>query len=177
MTDAGEKVAERIAESGRGFNVRATVTELVRAAEVSRIGVATGPGSFTGLRSGVSFALGLAMARRIPLRGMQTLRIARARARVAATGLAEAGRGRVYYLTPDDKRGIAAADSVPPAWPATGWLRMQTRMSMESAGVKLLEESELNDFATAAWSVFEGSPELAYGRVRLEYMQEMEWGS
>jgi tRNA threonylcarbamoyladenosine biosynthesis protein TsaB len=42
---------------------------------VEAIGVATGPGSFTGLRIGLAFAKGLALAQHVPLVGIPTLDI------------------------------------------------------------------------------------------------------
>ena len=67
--------------------------------EVKVLGVALGPGSFTGLRSGLALAKGLAYARRLPLVGVPTLDVVAAGVpvapdvRLAAT--LEAGRGRL----------------------------------------------------------------------------------
>lgn len=44
-----------------------------QAADIVALGVALGPGSFTGLRIGLAFAKGLALARHIPLLGVPTL--------------------------------------------------------------------------------------------------------
>ena len=44
-----------------------------RAADLSAVGVAIGPGSFTGLRIGLSVAKGLAQAQSIPVFGIPTL--------------------------------------------------------------------------------------------------------
>lgn len=54
-------VAELMAEAG------------LAAADLDRVGVATGPGSFTGLRVGLAFAKGLALARAIPCVGVGAL--------------------------------------------------------------------------------------------------------
>ncbi|HUG33574.1 MAG TPA: tRNA (adenosine(37)-N6)-threonylcarbamoyltransferase complex dimerization subunit type 1 TsaB [Anaerolineales bacterium] len=68
--------------------------------QVTALGVALGPGSFTSLRVGLAFAKGLAMARRIPLIGIPTLDIL-ARALPASDrplGVAiRAGRGRFAF--------------------------------------------------------------------------------
>lgn len=48
----------------------------VSAAEIDRVAVCTGPGSFTGLRVALSFAKGFVLPRRIPLIGIDRLRLA-----------------------------------------------------------------------------------------------------
>ncbi len=67
------------------------------AAEVQAVGVALGPGSFTGLRIGLAFAKGLALARRIPLVGVPTLDFlaaARPASDLPLVAALLAGRGR-----------------------------------------------------------------------------------
>ncbi len=67
--------------------------------DIQVLGVALGPGSFTGLRSGLALVKGLAYARRLPLVGVPTLDVLAAsvpvepEVRLAAT--LEAGRGRL----------------------------------------------------------------------------------
>src|SRR6516225_11899279 len=56
----------------------AAIDELIAAVglkltDIEGIGIAIGPGSFTGLRIGLSYAKGLAYARRIPMAGVPTL--------------------------------------------------------------------------------------------------------
>jgi tRNA threonylcarbamoyladenosine biosynthesis protein TsaB len=43
--------------------------------DLSGIGVSTGPGSYTGLRIGISTALGLSAGWQVPLKGVSTLRV------------------------------------------------------------------------------------------------------
>lgn len=65
---------------------------------VTALGVAIGPGSFTSLRVGLSFAKGLALARRLPLMGIPTLDVVAAAQPVSHLPLAaalQAGRGRL----------------------------------------------------------------------------------
>lgn len=71
--------------------------------DLTGIGVAAGPGSFTGLRIGMATAKGLAYALRIGLAGISTLEaLARAAARLPGASSADlcpaldAGRGEVY---------------------------------------------------------------------------------
>ena len=74
-----------MAEAGVGFD------------RLDRIGVTVGPGSFTGLRVGLAFAKGLALAWGTPLVGigsLEALAAGVAGGRVAAA--IDAGRGQVY---------------------------------------------------------------------------------
>jgi tRNA threonylcarbamoyladenosine biosynthesis protein TsaB len=83
---------------------RAAISDAgVSLAELDRIGVTVGPGSFTGLRVGLAFAKGLALAAGLPVVGVGTL------AALAAsdgspgpkTAVIDAGRGGVWLQTFD----------------------------------------------------------------------------
>jgi tRNA threonylcarbamoyladenosine biosynthesis protein TsaB len=66
--------------------------------DLAAIAVAVGPGTFTGLRVGVSIAKGLVLAREIPLIGVPTLAIAAAAAdEPEVVAVLPAGRGRVVW--------------------------------------------------------------------------------
>lgn len=75
--------------------------------DVTALGVAIGPGSFTSLRVGLSLMKGLALARSLPLIGVPTLDIlstAVATREVRLACLLQAGRGRLavgYYNASD----------------------------------------------------------------------------
>jgi tRNA threonylcarbamoyladenosine biosynthesis protein TsaB len=77
-------------------------------AELRAIAVATGPGSFTGLRIGLALAKGICLARHLPLIGVPTLDImaaAQPRKELPLAAAVRAGRGRLavgwYQATPD----------------------------------------------------------------------------
>jgi tRNA threonylcarbamoyladenosine biosynthesis protein TsaB len=85
----------------------------VATGQLSGVAVATGPGSFNGLRVALATAKSLALARHLPLYGVPTLDVigwgAEGFAATVAAGpvwaLLEAGRGQVYaacYIGPDD---------------------------------------------------------------------------
>lgn len=85
----------------------------LKTADLQALGVALGPGSFTGLRIGLALAKGLALARRLPLLGIPSLDILAAAQPVQGERLAavlRAGRGRlaVGWYTP--KGGTWRAD-------------------------------------------------------------------
>ncbi len=79
-------VAEVMAEANLAFS------------DLDRIAVTVGPGSFTGLRVGLSFAKGLGMALDIPVIGLDSLMVIAASAPRAGPGLAliDARRGQAY---------------------------------------------------------------------------------
>ncbi len=68
--------------------------------DLTAVGVALGPGSFTGLRVGLAAAKGLALAQGVSLIGVSTLDFtayAHQAQPVPVAALVQAGRGRVYW--------------------------------------------------------------------------------
>lgn len=97
----GACLAERHEEMVRGQDARlpaiaqACLNDAGKAfADLERIGVVTGPGSFTGIRVGVAFARGLALALKIPCIGITTLEAA----------LPAGQQGSAFVLLPAKRR-------------------------------------------------------------------------
>ena len=110
-------VAEMTWRSRENHTVELT-TQIVRVMELARvaksdlkaIGVALGPGSFTGLRVGMSVAKGLAFGAHVPLLGIPTLdALAHAHTweSLPIWALLAAGRGRYSVARYTARRGIA----------------------------------------------------------------------
>lgn len=104
VADGGRLLAVASQPMARGHQeaiallTRDVMTEAgVPFSDLARIGVTVGPGSFTGLRVGLAFAKGLALAWNIPLVGLGTLE-ALAESATGARVLAavDAGRGQIY---------------------------------------------------------------------------------
>src|ERR1700694_734581 len=93
-------VREAMYPSGRTFDLPAAFRDLAGDEALTAVAVATGPGSFTGPRTCVSFGLGLAMGLRIHILPQPSLELQSARSEEPELAVAEAGRGRVYFLTP-----------------------------------------------------------------------------
>jgi tRNA threonylcarbamoyl adenosine modification protein YeaZ len=167
----GAPAAEEIHESGRTFDLPAHFRAMVGDQMVTRVAVAVGPGSFTGLRVGVSFGLGLAIGLKIPIVALKTLPLQAARSPEPAVAVAEAGRGRVYWLGPGSKPELAEAADLPGGLPVVGWLRSSTEAAIKAAGLRFQPASKLRTFGDAAAITLESAPEVAYGSLRLEYMQ------
>jgi tRNA threonylcarbamoyl adenosine modification protein YeaZ len=104
------------------------------------LAVALGPGSFNGLRVGLSTAKGLAIARGLPLAGASTLELL-----AAEYGLAEvamnAGRGRVYLWHTNSEIELiegTAPDRVRHAGTLAelGWQRLRGGLALDATKVE-----------------------------------------
>jgi tRNA A37 threonylcarbamoyladenosine modification protein TsaB len=171
LIDGRRVLHEEIDLSGPGFDLPKRYRELLNEEGIARVAVATGPGSFTGLRVGVSFGLGLAMGLRVPIVPLSTLSLQAARADERVLAVAEAGRGRVYHLAPGGPAGVSEAQELPHEWPVVGWLRPKTEEALVAAGLRLKDEARLRTFGAAAARLLESAIEVAYGSLKLEYMQ------
>jgi tRNA threonylcarbamoyl adenosine modification protein YeaZ len=168
-------VREATYPSGRTFALPAAFRDLAGIELLTAVAVATGPGSFTGLRAGVSFGLGLAIGLKIPIFPLPSLSLQSARSDEPVLAVAEAGRGRVYFLSPGGEEGLAEpgelSKNLPQTLPVVGWLRPATESALSAAGLRFKPEGELKSFGSAASAVLESANEVSYGSLRLKYMQ------
>jgi tRNA threonylcarbamoyladenosine biosynthesis protein TsaB len=81
-------------------------------AAVDRIAVTVGPGSFTGLRVGIAFAKGLALALDKPAVGIGTLEALAAEADGLVFAVIDARRGQLYLQGFEDGRALMAPDAL-----------------------------------------------------------------
>jgi len=82
-----ERIATLLARNGIGYP------------DLQRVATTTGPGSFTGLRIGLSAARGIGLARAIPVVGISSLLALSLGAEGPATVLLDARRGEAYFQT------------------------------------------------------------------------------
>jgi tRNA threonylcarbamoyladenosine biosynthesis protein TsaB len=134
----GERLAVRIERAPRGTEgrlpvlVREVCDELgIALRDLDRLGVAEGPGAFTGLRVGLAAASGLAMALGIGVVPVDALASRAHQARLGGVLLSwlDARKGRVYAerwlddartSAPEDLTPEAALASLAPGFRATG---------------------------------------------------------
>ncbi len=140
-----ELIVEVLGDSGVGF------------ADLDRIAVGIGPGTFTGLRIGVSTARALAAARGLPLVGVSTLRSLAHRASGAA-----AGRDRAVLAVLDARRSEVFA---------AGWLPGDVA---DPAARPLLAPAALAPEALAAASPAPAPGWLAVGEGAVEFRAVLE---
>jgi len=98
--------------------------------DIEGVVAARGPGSFTGLRVGLSLAAGLAYARHIPLYVADSLAILARRATgdAASVALRDAGRREVYAWREGEPARRLPVDEL------AGWLPAAARVIVEPAG-------------------------------------------
>jgi tRNA threonylcarbamoyl adenosine modification protein YeaZ len=149
--------------------------------DLEAVVAARGPGSFTGLRIGLSLAAGLAYARHIPLYVADSLPILARRAvgDPATVALRNAGRGEVYAWRDGEAARRLPADEL------VNWLPSAARVIVEPAGmlaswVPGLAQLELPPsqrrplsaalLDSAIWT-FETQKPLRYDEVQALYVQ------
>jgi tRNA A37 threonylcarbamoyladenosine modification protein TsaB len=111
------------------------------------------------------------MGLRIPVVPLRTLELQAARSDEPVLAVTEAGRGRVYFRTPDGRQGLGEPSELPKSEEVVGWLRPSTEKALLDAALRFRPESGLKSFGEAAASMLEKASEVAYGRLKLEYMQ------
>jgi tRNA threonylcarbamoyl adenosine modification protein YeaZ len=156
------------------FAPRFRLEELRRVVEgrpVSKVAVATGPGSFTGLRVGVSFGLGLAMGLRIPIVPLPTLDLQAARSDEPVTAIVDAGRGRYYFQVPGEALQLGAPADIPTSHSLVG--SVADDRPLVAAGHRFKPEAELRRFVEAAQILLETATEVPYRKLQIEYMQSL----
>jgi tRNA threonylcarbamoyl adenosine modification protein YeaZ len=151
-------------------NITSELERMVKGKQLTAVAVATGPGSFTGLRVGVSFGLGLAMGLHIPIIPLPSLDLQAARSDAPAIAVIEAGRRRVYYKVPGGKPMLGGPDDVPASHPLVGSVAPLTEAALLAAGHRFLPP-DLLSWGRAATRVLETAREVPYGSLKLEYMQ------
>jgi len=134
-TQTGER-GRAVLDLGKGHaeHLMAVIEDALKAAgityaDLGAIAVSVGPGSFTGVRVGVSTARGLALALRIPAAGVSTLEALAAEARgdtpKAVLARVEAGRGQAYVAA-------YAADGTPTFGPLAVTVEEADAMAAET---------------------------------------------
>ncbi|TMG07288.1 MAG: tRNA (adenosine(37)-N6)-threonylcarbamoyltransferase complex dimerization subunit type 1 TsaB [Chloroflexi bacterium] len=164
------QVSETISP-GRGLDLD-YLKGLIQTAPITKIAVASGPGSFTGLRVGVSFGLGLAIGLRVPIVPLPTLELQAARSDEPVTAVADAGRGRFYYQVPGGEPALGEASDIPTTYPVVG--RVANReAALIAAGHRFKPEKELRRLVEAAARMLETASEVPYGSLEISYMQSL----
>ncbi len=169
--DEGTGKTDELVVPARGSELMPRLRQLATDHRIDKVAVVTGPGSFTGLRVGVSFGVGLAMGMKIPIVPLPTLQLQAARSDRPLTAVVEAGRGRFYYQVQGREPELGGPDDIPTAEPLVGRLS-DAGMSLLTAAGHLIEPSErLRTFGRAAQVLLESAREVAYSNVQIEYMQ------
>lgn len=166
----GQGGREEVVPARRGDDLAARVKALAGLDQLDAVCVASGPGSFAGVRSGVSFGVGLALGLGLPLMHLGSLEIQAARAPVPVLAVGEAGRGRVYNLAPGAEPALDEVGELPTCWPVSGWLHEATAGLLSSRGLQMLPAESLISFSEAAAKLVQSAPVVAYDKVPIHYL-------
>jgi tRNA threonylcarbamoyladenosine biosynthesis protein TsaB len=170
----------RGAEAWLALAVREVLAEV---GTIDVVGVAIGPGTFTGVRVGLAMALGLAVARSVPVAPVSSLALRAAlvpgRARVLA--LLDARKGRVYAGSFDTRGAVPVAlgaevDAAPElaivgSGVAIGEGAVAYAGQVQSAGLELADDAGATP-AAAAWALVRATPWIAPEQVAPVYLRE-----
>lgn len=137
---AGHELGRQVLDLGKGHaeHLMSVIAEALGRsgatyADLDRIAVSVGPGSFTGVRVGVSAARGLALALKIPAVGVTTLEALATETAIKFAGRTvlaalDAGRGEIHAALYDDKMQLRFG-------PAVTTLEEITEMAVSSQAV------------------------------------------
>lgn len=151
VLDAGVERGRSVRDLGKGHaeHLMAVIDEALKSANITyadldRIAVSVGPGSFTGVRVGVSTARGLAMALKIPAVGITTLEAIAAEARAAlgarpVLAALDAGRGEINAAL-YDASGVALFGPAVAALAQVADLARQGRPALCGSAAQMIAE-------------------------------------
>jgi len=142
----------------------------VKSGRLTKVAVASGPGSFTGLRVGVSVALGIAMGLRVPIVPLPSLALQAARTDDPVTAVGDAGRGRFYYLVPGGKPALGEPTDIPTTFSLVGRVANH-EAPLLAAGHRFKPDNELRWLVGAAEILLRTAQEVPYRNLEIEYMQ------
>ncbi len=151
--------------SARGPELMPALRRIAASEKITGVAVGTGPGSFTGLRLGVSFGLGLAIGLGVPIVPLPSLALLAARSDEPVVAVTDAGRGRYYFLAPGRPASVGEAVEIPGGHPIVGG------PGLVVPGHRSKSEDELRPYAEAAEILLRTANEVPYRSLRIEYMQ------
>lgn len=152
-TETDRELGRAVVELGKGHaeHLMGVIAEALDAAvlgyaDLGMVAVCVGPGSFTGVRVGVSAARGLALALKVPVVGVSSIEALAAETRADHPDaeilvLLDAGRGGIYAA----RYGAAGEERQPPVL-----LTLAEAASMAGEGTAVLAGSGADAVRTAA---------------------------
>jgi len=164
------RVQEDVREVAPDDQLAARIDALAAADQLTAVLVGSGPGSFSRLRSGVSFGVGLALGLRLPLLHLGSLDLQAGRARIPVRALGDAGRGRVYVLEPGAPARLVEIDSLGPGLPLCGWVSPPTAARLQERGLDLIPPGDLAGIGESALRLLGAATRVGYDRVPIQYL-------
>jgi tRNA threonylcarbamoyl adenosine modification protein YeaZ len=158
---AGRELGREVLDLGRGHaeHLMTVIEAALKAAgrtyaDLSAVAVSVGPGSFTGVRVGVSAARGLALALKIPAVGVTTLEALAAEARERFSGRAvlaalDGGRGEIHVAL-YDAGGRTVREPAALGLDETAAIAKELTPVLAGTAAKAVAEAAVSDFDIAS---------------------------
>lgn len=175
---------EAVVAGADGWLTPALARAVAAVGSLDAVAVVNGPGAFTGLRVGLAHALGLALARGVPVQVLSSLalRAAAAPGRACVVALLDARKGRLYAQA-FDTRGAAPLALGPPADAAAEVLAAQVWTQAVCVGEGVVVAGPLlacvppwtvapDAYVRAAAGLLLATPEVDAGDVGAAYLRE-----
>ena len=177
--------SERVVRGADGV-LGEVVARTIRDRRIDAIGVTVGPGAFTGIRVGVGLALGVAMARAIPIAPCSSLlaRAALVPGEPRVLAILDAKRERVYAgvfrtdgSAPElvgDERDARLDDILPaPPFVAVGEGALVFEAALLAAGARIAPNpADSPAMAVARMALAPGAPRLGPEEVSIRYLRD-----
>ncbi len=179
------RLAARVGSGADAWLLPQVAALCERLGALDRVAVAVGPGAFTGIRVGVAVALGLALARGVPVAALSSLQVraACARGHRRVLSLLDARKGKVYGGVYDTTHAVPALDGVERDLPLEALLESVSveaavgegaavyRALLEARGIPVVGDVEM-PLAPDLAPMLRAAPLLDAGQVSLRYLRE-----
>ena len=178
----GDRLFEQRVVRGADAVLTPAIASLIEGVELTAVAVSVGPGGFTSLRVGVAHALGIALARNVPVIPVSSLAARAALAEGRVLALLDGRKQKAYAAFHVDGQDVSGERDLPPAeaialasgaFVAVGEGALVWRAEIEAAGGAVVEDAGRSP-ARALARIARDLPRVPPAAVRLRYLRDAD---